>query len=59
MISALKSLTYFDDIDFSAKVDMTSTRFNWTLVKKRILDMSAYPHKIFDTPPLEEKQAGM
>lgn len=55
MISALKSLTYFDDIDFSAKVDMTSTRFNWTLVKNRILDMSAYPHKIFDTPPLEEK----
>lgn len=53
MLSAVKSLVYFDDIDYSARVDMVSARFNWTLIKRRLETMVARPNEIFNTPPLE------
>ena len=55
MLSAVKSMTYFEDIDFSARIDMVSARFNWTLVRKRLEAMVAYPARKFDTPPLEPR----
>lgn len=46
-VMALKSLCYFDDIDFNVSVEYVNAGMNWDLVKKRILGMVHNPEKQF------------
>ena len=47
---ALKSLLYFDDIDFNEPIKMTHGKFQWKVISKRMEMMSKYPKRIFQTP---------
>jgi hypothetical protein len=51
-ISAVKGLTYFDDIDFSSKIELTTGVFKWESIMKRLLEMIKYPQKVFLHPPI-------
>ena len=42
-----KALTYFDEINFDESVVMTSEKFDWKRVAKRLQDMARNPQKIF------------
>jgi hypothetical protein len=44
---AVRGLTYFDDIDFSVKVDLIGGKFNWKTIEKRLYMMVKYPGKFF------------
>lgn len=46
-VMALKSLCYFDDIDFTASISYTNKAMSWDLIKKRILDMVQEPERKF------------
>jgi hypothetical protein len=46
-VMALKSLCYFDDIDFAATIVYMNKAMSWDLVKKRILDMVQEPERKF------------
>ena len=52
IVRPLKAVTYFEDIDFEEDVVMLSGKFNWTKVKKRLIDMSGKQDKIFGTFPM-------
>ena len=47
-ISAIKGMTYFDDIDFSVDIDLIKGTFKWKKVEKRLVEMIKYPNKVFD-----------
>jgi hypothetical protein len=49
---AVKSLCYFDDIDFSTEVDFTDRTINWERIKKRILAMVSNPQRKFSLSEL-------
>jgi len=49
-IPALKSLLYFDDIDFNEPVQMTNGKFKWKQISKRLEMMSKYPKRVFSNP---------
>ena len=49
-IPALKSLLYFDDIDFNEPVQMTGEKFKWKTISKRLEMMSKYPKRVFSNP---------
>jgi hypothetical protein len=49
-IPALKSLLYFDDIDFNEPVQMTNEKFQWKFISKRLEMMSKFPERIFPNP---------
>ncbi|MDR1880921.1 MAG: nucleotidyl transferase AbiEii/AbiGii toxin family protein [Tannerellaceae bacterium] len=49
--TAIKGLTYFDDIDFSVKVEMIGGKYRWKEIEKRLLSMVDYPDKVFLSPP--------
>ena len=51
-ISAEKSLIYFKDIDFDVEIKLFEKDFKWIPVKNRLLEMSRYPHRVFDSAPL-------
>jgi len=44
---ALKSLCYFEDIDFAPTIVYMNTPISWDIIKKRILDMVGEPEKKF------------
>ena len=44
-ISALKGLTYFDDIDFSVAIELTEGAYKWKKIEKRLNEMLKYPIK--------------
>lgn len=46
-VMALKSLCYFDDIDFSVTIEYTNPAINWEMLKARILKMVRNPEKQF------------
>jgi len=48
--SALKSLLYFDDIDFKEPIQMADGKFQWKIIGKRLEMMSKYPKRIFPKP---------
>jgi len=51
-MSAVKGLIYFDDIDFSAKIELTTgSTYKWEKTAKRINEMINFPNKIFLTYP--------
>ena len=45
--TALKSLLYFDDIDFNEPIQMTVGKFQWKAISKRLEMMSKHPKQIF------------
>lgn len=44
-IIALKSLNYFDEINFMEPIRMINGAFNWETIRKRLLEMQKYPNK--------------
>ncbi len=50
-MSALRSLTYFADIDHSVPVHVVAGSYKWEKLEKRLLDMTNEPHRIFQTLP--------
>jgi len=52
-ILAVKALTYFDDIDFTATIELTEGVFNWRIIEKRLNEMVINPNKIFLNNPIE------
>ena len=42
-----KALTYFDEINFNESVVMTTEKFEWSKVAKRLQDMAKSPQKVF------------
>jgi len=46
-ISAIKGMTYFDDIDFSAKIDLIEGTFKWKKIEKRLNEMIKHPDRVF------------
>ena len=51
-LATLKSLSYFDDINFSEPVQMLNGNYNWSLLKKRLKEMTEFPSLIFDSYPI-------
>ena len=47
---ALKSLLYFDDINFDEPVQMTDGKVQWKVISKRLEMMSKYPKRVFPNP---------
>lgn len=44
----VKALTYFDEINFAEPIKMLSSKkFNWKKIEKRIYEMLKNPHRIF------------
>jgi hypothetical protein len=59
-ISALKGLIYFNDIDFSTRIELIDATYRWKPIESRLLDMERYPDKIFDNYPLiDNRMKGM
>gem|GEM_PF-1423278 len=55
---AIKALCYFDDIDFSAGIELINGKFQWESIEKRLNEMIKYPNRQFDHYPIvNEKQA--
>jgi len=46
-VSAIKGMTYFDDIDFSAEIDLIEGTFKWKKIEKRLNEMIKYPERVF------------
>ena len=46
----LKSLLYFDDIDFNEPIQMTGEKFQWETIGKRLEMISKYPERVFPKP---------
>jgi hypothetical protein len=44
-IIALKSLTYYDSIDFDIPIKLTHDKFNWKKIDKRLQSMLKSPDK--------------
>ncbi len=51
VVMPAKALTYFDEINLKESVVMTSGKFNWKRVAKRLQDMAKNPQKVFQTNP--------
>lgn len=52
-ISAVKGLTYFSDIDFSAEIELTIEGiYKWREIEKRLKEMVKYPDKVFIQYPV-------
>jgi hypothetical protein len=57
-MSAVKGLNYFDDIDFSSEIELTTKGiYKWEETAKRIHEMIKLPNKIFLTYPEEVKKS--
>lgn len=51
ILMPVKALTFFDEIDFNESVVMTTGRFEWKRIAKRLNDMVRDSRKIFATKP--------
>jgi len=51
-MNAVRGLTYFEDIDFSVKIELVNGTFNWKKIEKRLIEMVKYPNKLFTTNPV-------
>ncbi len=51
-VATLKSLSYFEDINFSEPVQMLRGNFNWNLIKSRLKEMTGNPSLIFECYPI-------
>jgi len=53
---AVRGLTYFNDIDFSVKIDLPTGRFNWQSIAERLHMMVKYPDRLFPNSPLLQEE---
>ena len=44
----IKTLTYFDDIDFNESIVMLNNDFDWNKITDRLIDMTKEPNRIFE-----------
>lgn len=51
VLMPIKALTFFDEIDFNESVVMTSGKFDWKRIAKRLNEMVRSPQKVFATIP--------
>ena len=47
VMTAARGITFFDDIEFSAKIDLIEGAFKWKPVEKRLKEMIKYSDKVF------------
>lgn len=47
----VKALTFFDEIDFNESVVMTSGKFDWNRIAKRLYEMVRNSTKVFAVQP--------
>ncbi len=59
VIRPFKALTYFEDIDFSEDIIMLNGDFEWSIIAKRLNDMTIEQNKIFITPPIRVRRKPM
>ena len=53
VLSVVKALSYFDDIDFiHESVNLMVGKFNWEHIEKRLYDMIKNPQEIYTTYPI-------
>jgi hypothetical protein len=52
IVGVTKSLLYYDDIDFSAEIDLIAGKYNWKDIAKRLQAMFDKPNTLFLAPPL-------
>lgn len=50
-----KSIVYFEDVDRDsiAEIRMIGAKMDWQAIKRRILQMTRYPDRVFPLPPLK------
>lgn len=51
VLMPIKALTFFDEIDFKESVVMTSGKFDWKRIAKRLNEMVKNSKKVFATTP--------
>jgi len=51
-VSALKGLSYHNDIDFRYEIELMTGKFKWKAIEKRIYSMIKYPDKVFPQFPI-------
>ncbi len=51
ILMPIKALTFFDEIDFNESVIMTTNKFNWNKIDKRLNEMVRNSDKVFATQP--------
>ncbi|MGN6437043.1 MAG: hypothetical protein ACTHMM_10945 [Agriterribacter sp.] len=44
----IKSLGYQDDINFDEPVDMLDGKYKWEPVKRRLVEITIHPARLFD-----------
>ena len=51
-----RAIIYFGDVNMEAidKIKMINSKMNWSGIKKRIINMTDNPDKIYPTPPLKK-----
>ncbi len=47
VMTAVRGLTFFDEIDFSGVIELIDGTFKWKIIEKRIKEMIKYSDKIF------------
>lgn len=56
VIRPFKAITYFEDIDFDEDLVMLNGKYDWTLIEKRLFDMTKNQNKIFESFPFAQKK---
>ena len=51
-----KSIVYFEDVDLDSieEIRMIDAKMNWQAIKRRILQMTENPDRVFPSPPLTQ-----
>lgn len=52
IMSAVRGLTYYNDINFSVSIDLINGTFKWKEIEKRLIEMIKYPDKKFLNFPI-------
>jgi len=47
VMTAVRGITYYDDIDFTAEIDLMEGTFKWKTVEKRLKEMIKHSDRIF------------
>lgn len=52
-VMALKSLCYFDDIDFNVDIGFTNPKIKWEIIEKRLIEMVKKVDQVFEKLKVE------
>lgn len=52
LIRPMKSITYFEDVDFEENVIILNGKYDWKLIEERLVDMVKEQNKVYKTFPL-------